>query len=342
MRNATLHQVTLPNLSIRILRDVLTDAGMDTQSAFSRANLSKSIVDEMGAAVTAAQELAFQRSFVQLTAGRPDLWVTAARRYTAPTLSVRGMAMMTAPTLADWIEIVKVVDLYYSLVECRPLHDAHGELCGISLDYDESNPADLMEFAVNRDVICAVFNLDMMWQGPFNIDRVDVVLDEVSPEFRRAVHAPVRTGQPLTSIIWNPRLSAAPLALGNELLHREYALRAASQIEELQLEGGLVEQIVAQLRRAQQWHFDLNRIAAVVQMSPRTLQRKLDQHGVQFRSLKERARFEEAQSLLRTTDLTVAAIARRLGYVQSASFSSAFKRWSTLSPSDYRTSAPGS
>jgi AraC-like DNA-binding protein len=335
MRNATLAHVTLPNLSIRILRDVLTEAGMKAEAAFALSGLDPSIADCPGAVVSAKQELAFQRSFVWLSRGRPDLWVKAARRYTAPTLAVRGLAMMTAPTLVEWFEIVKVVDLYYSLFECVPLRSADGLLRGLAFTYDET-PSDLAAFAVYRDVIATVTNLDLMWQGPFPIERIDVVLDDVCADFRAAVHGPILCGQQRTQITWHPSVSMAPLAFGNELLHRQYSEQAAAQLDELQLDGGLVEQIVMHLRRSGHEQLDLNRIADLFHMSARTLQRRLEDHGVQFRDLKDRARYEEAKALLDTTELPVAEIARRLGYAEPASFSVAFKRWADVSPSGYR------
>ncbi len=46
----------------------------------------------------------------------------------------------------------------------------------------------------------------------------------------------------------------------------------------------------------------------------------------------------EAIRLLQTTALSVAQIARRLGYADASSFSRAFQKWTSASPGAYRTS----
>ena len=48
-------------------------------------------------------------------------------------------------------------------------------------------------------------------------------------------------------------------------------------------------------------------------------------------------RMHVAEDLLRGTDLGVAGIARRVGYDSAEAFSRAFKRWTGVSPSEFRT-----
>jgi AraC-like DNA-binding protein len=52
-------------------------------------------------------------------------------------------------------------------------------------------------------------------------------------------------------------------------------------------------------------------------------------------------RMHLAEDLLATTDLTVAAVARRIGYDSEEAFSRAFKRVSGLSPSHWRAARSG-
>ncbi|WP_394701518.1 helix-turn-helix transcriptional regulator [uncultured Roseibium sp.] len=71
--------------------------------------------------------------------------------------------------------------------------------------------------------------------------------------------------------------------------------------------------------------------------TPRTLQRRLSNHGINFWALVEHNRFEIASALLRETDLKVQEIAARLGYGTPSTFARAFTRWSGHSPNAYRT-----
>jgi AraC-like DNA-binding protein len=79
-------------------------------------------------------------------------------------------------------------------------------------------------------------------------------------------------------------------------------------------------------------------VAKRLHTSVRTLQRRLTDGGMSFRQLRDLARCELAASLLSGTNMPIAEIARRLGFEEPASFSIAFRRWSGLTPSQYRTS----
>jgi AraC-like DNA-binding protein len=75
--------------------------------------------------------------------------------------------------------------------------------------------------------------------------------------------------------------------------------------------------------------------------SPRTLQRRLNEHGVNFWELVEDCRFEIAGALLRETDLKAQEIAARIGYRNPNAFSRAFARWAGCSPTAYRSAHAG-
>ena len=75
--------------------------------------------------------------------------------------------------------------------------------------------------------------------------------------------------------------------------------------------------------------------------SPRTLQRRLNEHGVNFRGLVEDSRFEIASALLRETDLKAQEIATRIGFRKPNAFSRAFARWAGCSPIAYRNAHAG-
>jgi AraC-like DNA-binding protein len=72
-------------------------------------------------------------------------------------------------------------------------------------------------------------------------------------------------------------------------------------------------------------------------VSSRSLRRKLKADGVSYREIVDEVRNEKAQSLLRNTTQTISSIAFSLGYSDVANFRVAFRRWSGMSPQQYRT-----
>ncbi|MRV71955.1 helix-turn-helix domain-containing protein [Duganella sp. FT92W] len=81
-------------------------------------------------------------------------------------------------------------------------------------------------------------------------------------------------------------------------------------------------------------------IAQAVNVSARSLRRQLSSQGASYRALRDATRFEAARDLLAHSQLSVAAIAERMGYADARSFRRAFKRWSGVLPSDYRDRLP--
>jgi len=68
----------------------------------------------------------------------------------------------------------------------------------------------------------------------------------------------------------------------------------------------------------------------------RTLQRRLQQDGLSYSQLVEKTRYELACHLIEGADRSMAQVAKALGYADPASFSRAFRRWTSMSPRQYR------
>ena len=82
--------------------------------------------------------------------------------------------------------------------------------------------------------------------------------------------------------------------------------------------------------------FDINQVAARLNMSERSLRRRLNAECVSFRTLVEEVRDLLAREYLAKTDLTVAEIAHLLSYSETVNFRRAFARWNGTTPTEYR------
>ncbi|MCH7380715.1 MULTISPECIES: AraC family transcriptional regulator [Acinetobacter] len=80
----------------------------------------------------------------------------------------------------------------------------------------------------------------------------------------------------------------------------------------------------------------LDSVAERLHTSSRTLRRKLDEAGYSYLGLLDEVRYQEAKQLLLNPHMEVQDIALYLGYLQPANFARAFKKWSGLTPSQFR------
>ncbi len=118
--------------------------------------------------------------------------------------------------------------------------------------------------------------------------------------------------------------------------HAEQLLR---QKAGSQAGAGIVAQVAAVI--AQNLSQDRARVAQVAQdlnLTPRTLQRKLSDADTSFQQVLDRTRRELAQDYLRQRGLSLAEIAFLLGFQNQSAFNHAFKEWTGASPGSYRDS----
>lgn len=80
-------------------------------------------------------------------------------------------------------------------------------------------------------------------------------------------------------------------------------------------------------------------VAARLRISRRTLSRRLEDEGTGFRALLDDLRMRLATRYLVEDELSVGAVAQRLGFAEVAAFHRAFKRWYGKTPHRYRRSA---
>lgn len=92
----------------------------------------------------------------------------------------------------------------------------------------------------------------------------------------------------------------------------------------------------------QSYHFEfpqLEEVADSMNITPRTLQRKLRDENSTFRSLTDSIKKELACNLLYNKGLSISEISYKLGYAEPAAFQRAFRQWTGKSPGAFRTSS---
>lgn len=131
------------------------------------------------------------------------------------------------------------------------------------------------------------------------------------------------------------------------LVKQQYATRSGAAIPFATLFDGKdpSDKFWAHLRQAIVMHLSdgptsLDRAASSMNMSRRTLQRKLADRDTTFKKEVQSVRMELAERYLGLDGRTVTEVAYLLGYADQSTFSSAFQKWHGVSPRAYqRTTA---
>jgi AraC-like DNA-binding protein len=77
-------------------------------------------------------------------------------------------------------------------------------------------------------------------------------------------------------------------------------------------------------------------LTVLLNMSARTLRRRLDKEGTSYQRIKDNARRDVAISMLSRDRLTVSEVAEQVGFSDPSAFHRSFKKWTGESPGSYR------
>jgi AraC-like DNA-binding protein len=155
------------------------------------------------------------------------------------------------------------------------------------------------------------------------------------PEWRGV--ASVRFGQPANQLLFDAADLDHPLTMADPA-----SLRLAREQCERELGGLGRDGIVARARglvaKSDGAARSIEEVAALLHVSPRTLQRRLAGQGMTYASVVEEELSARAMLLLRSSDLPLEQVAARLGYSDVSNFTRAFRRWTGATPAHYRRS----
>ena len=153
----------------------------------------------------------------------------------------------------------------------------------------------------------------------------------------------VRFGAEHTAMILPMSLLAQPGLAPDPQTHR-MALRECERLWAQQNDprdrlGPVGDRLLKVLLACEGAYPTLTELAEREHVSSRTLIRKLRDEGLTYQQLLDRVREDLACWWLLHTDLSVEAIADRLGYQDTSNFSRTFRRWVGMTPRDFRQSA---
>jgi len=160
-------------------------------------------------------------------------------------------------------------------------------------------------------------------------------------EYRRTFRAPVLWDQDADCIEFPPGTLERPIERSNPELRRLLDRHL------LEMQASVTERLDERVRNAvrsclAQQDCSIERVAARLGTSPRTLQRQLRQEGRSFSRLLEDVRIQAARRHLANSRLPLTQLAAILGYSELSAFSRAFRRSCGVSPRRWQSAVLGS
>jgi AraC-like DNA-binding protein len=197
---------------------------------------------------------------------------------------------------------------------------------------------------VQHSVLC---NLAMWmrfcgWLIGQHIDVISAGCAGPQPEFTAGIRhffpCPVAYEQPVNSVTFSARHLDAEL-MRNEVDLNEF-LKLAPYYMVIEPQASTlsithrIREILGDDFRQEMPSFE--ELTALLNMSARTLRRRLEKEGTSYQRIKDNARRDVAISMLSRERLTVSEVAEYVGFSDPSAFHRSFKKWTGQSPGSYR------
>lgn len=321
----------------RAVRRALDLKGCDSAAMFAAAGLDIAALDDPNARYPLAGTTRLWRLATEAT-GDPCFGLAVASAVTQTTFHALGYSLTASATLHEAFErIVRYFRLVTDAVELELSRQHDGYHFTIRPRPGPELPADE---AVDAFVALFIRFCRAMRGRAFS--PLQVRLARPAPDreavacFAAAFRAPLEFGCPTTELWFDAMAFESRLEGANPELARlndEVALRYLARFDRDNLNARLRAALVEQLPRGEP---SAAKLAAMLNLSLRSLQRRLADEGTSYEDLLTATRRELALSHLADRRYSIGEVAYLLGFADASSFNRAFKRWTGQTPGQYR------
>jgi AraC-like DNA-binding protein len=141
-----------------------------------------------------------------------------------------------------------------------------------------------------------------------------------------------------SALIVDDEVLEIPLRQPDPGLLQSLTQQAESLMDEIKQKKTIILQVRAVLRQLMEHELPRKeKVAEALDMTERTLQRRLQEAGTGYQHLLDDIRRETAIEWLTTTQVAINEIANNLGFSEVRSFHRRFKSWTGHAPGEYRT-----
>ncbi len=328
-----------PSLSPRFIayvRDFLLDLEINPSPFFKETGLSVVADDELGTTLSIG-DVCQLFNVVSNKLERPYFGVELARGYHYEASSLIIVAFMAAPDVRSALQTLLRYDQYVdSAIETTLTHSGGLSCFEVNLLAPEGvNTEQLSEYLLfflansikiaTRKILPAA-RVSFTHQSSKSVEPLEAIF-----------HAPVIFGAKHNSLFFETDFLDSPLHTKNQLIYdvntrglREIFTSAGEHFDFVQ---AVHRQVLLQLKTGNP---TVGSVAEALQLSTRTLRRRLSDHGLKLQDVKNEARAQRAIFYLTQTQMPLSQVALEVGFSEMSAFSRAFRLWTKMSPQECR------
>lgn len=299
------------------------------RQAAARLGIDLPLARQDGERVPLAAQDALWEAFCS-AADEPLIGLRLGLELQAGHLDLAGLLLMSCETYGESLD---------ALLEYYPIVGEGGDFSlqtgdnDVCLSYQAHYQVRMAERV--ETVIAALLNLSH-WNsgGGFRASRVELrhaPLDDPA-RYQQLLGCPVVFNSSANSICFPRSMLSLPLIQANAAMRDQLLKLADAQLSQLG-DNSLSQQVAALICNQPRWGRE--KIADSLGMSGRHLIRLLADEHMSFKQIRDRELLRLAQRAL-GEDIRIGDVADQLGFSDESAFAKAFRRWTGMSPGQYR------
>jgi AraC-like DNA-binding protein len=335
MNERSADQTTCAAFWVKGIAETLEAAGLDTHALFKEVGLELAALSDADArfpteGISLLWQLAATRS------GNPAIGLTNSSVVRQGSFDVVAYAMMSSANLLGMLErAVRYVDILSDAATLTVADDREGhrlilELLGGNhpvprqrFEFDLMTLLSFYRWVTNRDL--RPLALELRFPPPADLK-----------PYQDAFKCPLRFNAPANALLFARTDVTLPLPTAHTELAEVHERIACEHLQRLDPAQTCHRVRAVIIRHLPDGEPRRPKIATILGMSERTLQRRLAAEGTSFQRLLDDTRRELARHYLGQRNVSLADIAYLLGFSDQSSFFHASRRWFGSSPRDYR------
>ena len=255
----------------------------------------------------------------------------------ATAFDVLGYSVINSATFGDALDRVVRYNFIWTNGSCFAVESINGQTKVVYVYLDES----IRERRQDAEMTFAA--LAVLGRRTTNVDwsPAEIRFQHERPkdtiEHERVFRCPITFGASANDFVFDSTYLTLSIVKADARLCALLDRHAGELLLRFPREDSLVERVRTMMKdELNGGDAALEKVAARLGMSPRTLQRKLRASGTSHQELLDEMRRELALRYLREPEMAVCEVAYLLGFSESSAFHRAFKRWTGTTPNDFR------
>ncbi len=331
-----------PTYKVAKLATVLGEQGVATNNLLNGTNISVDELTSNSARISRRQVISAYRNAVNLS-NDPAIGLIAGGRLGLTDHGLYGYALISSATLRSALEFaIKYHQMAAPTVRMELLMDPEHGSAAIRMQ-DLLDVPDLYVFNLELQfsLVSSLFK-EMAGEG-FRYSRIFAAYPRPAHHavYKNIFECDLTHAAPSNDLVFDLQWLDRPLARANPITAATTRELCDQFLLQMNTSTGIARDVYAIITKDLRAYNNIEAVADMLHVSPRTLRRKLADQGTTFRQLHNEVRMNIAIEFLKNSNMSTDEVADRLGFSDAANFRHAFKKWTNRTTSEFRrTSRP--